>query len=135
MGQNEPECATNPDELDRRIATSLLSGPKKSDDQLAQALGISRRTLTRRKHSPEVQHLVKEALLIPSDEIRRLVVKGLTKLEEHMDSDDPRISLAAAAHMTKLASQVLEQLIGSDEERTQEQITYTAHWGGENTPE
>jgi hypothetical protein len=133
MSQNETKCAPDGDELDLRIAHALISGPRKTDQELAKILGVSRRTISRRRNSGSVQELFKKALDLPTEEIRRLFVKGLQKIEEHMDDSDPKISLAAAMHVTKLATQAVDSLV-REEEKAQMDRVYRTEWGNRTEP-
>jgi hypothetical protein len=109
----ETKCATPLlDEIDRRIfALALIQGPKRTDQEFAEELGVSRRTVSRKRNSKPVQTFVKETLSIPADEVRRLVVKGLQRIEAHLDSEDPRVSLAAAIQLTKIGESLIVGLV------------------------
>ncbi len=129
MSQEVPKSAKIPDEIDRKIANALITRPQQTDIQLARELNVSRRTVNRKRNSDEVRALVVEALSIPADEMRRLTAKSLRKIEEHVDSDNPRISLAAAMHVTRLAADALGEVIRKDEKEGVSEIVYVTRWG------
>jgi hypothetical protein len=109
MSQDETEDAKESDSLDLKIAQALIEDPMRTDVQLAKMLKASRRTISRRKCAKPVREIVKQAFAIPVYEVRRLVNKSLNRIESHLDSENPRISLAAAIHLTKLGEKAIEQ--------------------------
>jgi hypothetical protein len=129
MSQNETKSATHFDEVDFKIANALILSPRKTDKELAELLGLSQRTINRRKNSDSVQELLKNALKIPSNEIQRLTVKALRKIEEHVDSDDARISLIASMHITKLAFQANDRISEEPVKEQNYETVYVTEWG------
>jgi DNA-binding Lrp family transcriptional regulator len=134
MSQNKPKHAIDFDAVDFKIANALILTPRKTDKELATLLGLSQRTVNRRKNSESVQELLQNALKISSSEIQRLTVKALRKIEEHVDDTDPRISLAAAMHITKLAFQANERITEEPEKEQNYEIVYTTQWGNRTEP-
>jgi transcriptional regulator with XRE-family HTH domain len=133
MSQIETKCATEEDELDLRIAHELISGPRKTDQEIAKNLGVSRRTISRRRNSDAVKELFKTALELPETELRRLLIKGLKKIEEHMDDANPKISLMAASQIAKLAIHAVDPLVQADEKEELDRV-YTTSWGNRTEP-
>lgn len=113
MSHNE---TPHPDEIDHKIALALIETPKFTDQELAKRLNVSRRTISRRKNSATVKALVQQALAFPADEVRRLIKKSFDKIENHLDSTNPKISLAAAIHLTKLSEKILPSDVQEDVE-------------------
>ena len=111
MKSNDEQFETeqdNPiDAIDRKIALRLIDQPAVTDQQLASELGISRQSVNRHRRGAGVQNILKEALDIQEDEIRRLVQKSLARLEELLDSDDQRLRLAAASVFARLANSLM----------------------------
>jgi len=124
-----------PDELDRQLARLLIESPGITDHEIATRFGLTRATANRRRRAEKVQRLVSEAIAIPAQEIRRLMLKGLSRLEYLIDNPDPRISLLASAQIVKLGSKAIENsfLIENQVSNQNQRIVYTACWG--NDPE
>jgi hypothetical protein len=114
MSQIATKCAAEEDELDLRIAHELISGPRKTDQEIAQNLGVSRRTISRRRNSDAVKELLKTAL-------------------EHMDDANPKISLMAASQIAKLAMHAVDPLIQVKEKEELIRV-YTTSWGNRTEP-
>ncbi len=134
MSQNESKPAKaikQPDEIDQKLVWVLIQNPGATDQEVANTLSLSRRTVSRRRNSNIVQNLLAERLSLPMNEMRRLAVKSLSRLEDLIADNDPRIALAAAATIAKLVAWTLakqDQL----EADARDEIVYVSQWGSLN---
>lgn len=122
--------ATNQlDELDQKIVRALIDGPRKTDQAHATALGVSARTFSRRRNSEAVRTLLAQALAFPVDELRRMALKGLRRIEDLIDDPDPRISLPASVQLTRLVTQANTFLAVEEDEKASVEVVYKTCWG------
>ncbi len=129
--QNETKQDTG-DEIDAALAKILVESPAQTNQQIAALLGLSVRTVSRRRGSIHVKALVSAALTIQADEIQRLTRKALNRTGALLDDPDPRIALAAAGISLRLAESfgVVRELKPPQVE--QPEVIYETCWG-ENT--
>ena len=104
--QNVAKTIKNSDALDLKIVQSLVENPTLTDEALASTLGVARMTINRRRNQNGVKSLLADTLSIPSDELRRLMVKSLKRIEELLDDSDPRIRAFAATQLLKIGVQL-----------------------------
>ena len=99
----------DPDEIDRKIAHSLIQHPGQTDQRLADDLGLSRRTISRRRNSLEVKTILGQVMSLPKEEIQSALLKAVRTVSDLLDHPDPRIKLGAVALIGKFATcQVFE---------------------------
>jgi len=127
--QNLPFQAKIPDEIDQKIVHILIQTPAITDQELANLIQISLRTISRRRNSESVKNLLKDRLSIPAHEIRRLVVKSLERLDQSLDSPDPRIRFSAAATVAKLGSQFIDTAVAKNAGDENGNVVYKTCWG------
>ena len=117
--------------IDLQIARLLIENPAATDQEIADRLGVKRMTVNRRRRGDSVTLMMSSALSIPVDELRRLLVKSLRRLEELLDDPDPRVRGSAATNILKLAPQT--QLPNHMQTpRENDVIVYSAVWGDQN---
>lgn len=97
------------DDLNRALAIIIIGNPAATDDEISTKLNICRKTANKRRNSPEVRKLVADALSIPKAEVARLMAKALSKMDQLLDSPDPRISFSAANAVLKFGEQFVSQ--------------------------
>lgn len=119
----------SPDETDRLIASILVEMPSITDEDLSRRLGLSRQTTNRRRRSKTVQDLIAEAISLPSKELRRLIAKGMRRIEALLENSDPRVQLGAANCLIRLTSDHFKHRIAEDMADEEGDITYVTHWG------
>ena len=124
--QNKTKHDKIPDEVDQKLSILLIENPSATDLELSSILKLSRQTINKRRNSEAVQSLVSNKIMIPTEEYRRLVFKGLKKLELLIDDPDPRIALVAASHLLKLAIPQIPQPL-----ERKPQIVWNIGWGDE----
>ena len=95
------------DEVDLHIVQRILKTPTVTDQEIATDLGISRQTVNRRRTSSGVKSMIRKQLSLSELEVRRLALKAFQSLERLMDSEDPRIQLAASTAILRLAENLV----------------------------
>jgi DNA-binding Lrp family transcriptional regulator len=103
------------DEVDRSIAFYAIENPSITDEEIAQKLKLSRQTVNRRRRGAAVSAIVEKTLALPKRELRRVVVKSMSRLEALLDDPDPRIVLMASSQLLKFGSSGMVSFSGEGE--------------------
>jgi len=102
---------SEPDAIDLRLATLLIESPAATDQDLADKVGVSRQTINRRKNGPAVEQLIRNSLALPEREMRRVTAKALSRIEELLDHEDPKIKLAATVALLRINSRFMGETL------------------------
>ena len=105
LKQSDAKSIKKADAIDLKIAQLLVEQPSITDKEVAEKLGVSRMLVNRRRNGVAVQDALATALAIPTEELRRLMVKSLNRIEELLDSHEPRLRAMAATQLLRLAIQ------------------------------
>jgi hypothetical protein len=96
--------SSEPDFLDTVIVSKLIERPAATDQEIADELGVSRQTISRRKNGPGVKKMLRATLLVPESLVRRMIIKSLDRLEYLLDDPDPKIRLTVSLAFLRLGS-------------------------------
>ena len=127
--QKVTKCDSSRSEVPLTLARLLFENPSATDSELGAKLGLTRQTVNRLRRSPKVQSLVREAIRLPADEIRRVVRRAFAKLEALLEAPDPRIQLMAATQLAKLMETALQKTLEGAVENTEGVRIYKVEWG------
>lgn len=117
--------------VDFKIAQCLIQRPASTDSELANALGLSRQTINRRRNSDAVQAYLHQALSLPEKEMRRLCVLALQKVEATLQCGDPRLEFGAAVALMKLGEKFIT-ITQPPPPPLDQPVTYITKWADES---
>jgi hypothetical protein len=101
-GQNIPESPKLPldrlalDALDKRILQLELSYPSITDQEIADEIGVDRKTVNRRRLAEKYQKAIHSFLAEPIETIKASLQKAARVLVKALESDDEKIRVGAA---------------------------------------
>jgi len=90
-----------PDEIDCKILEILMNNPSQTDQEIGSKVGLSRESVSRRRHREGFQVILKETFNNNLTALDVLYKKSISILDSLLDNADPKVQLGAISLIQK----------------------------------